>query len=593
MEIKERIEALRKNMKKEGVFAYYIPTSDDHGSEYIHDHYKVREFFTGFTGSAGVLLVTEKEALLWVDGRYFIQAEAETDGSLIKIMKTGLPGVPGIYGYIRDNFPKKAKLGFDGRVVDIDTARKLKKALPSGKIVYEKDLSEGIFERKPLPATKIRVLPEDVSGESSIDRIAKLREDMKKAGCDAIFLSALDEIAYLFNIRADDIEYNPVALAYAYITLDKAYIFLRDTSTLTGYAASIIKDYRETEDFLKSDVIDGLVMADPNSLNYTYYKLIRKKADIKLMRSPVVMMKAVKNPVEIGRIKDIYYWDSLQLTRFIRYILTTENKETEMSASDILHEYRRKIPEFRDLSFETIMAYKENAAIIHYSPSHEHEREIAREGMLMVDSGGQYEGGTTDVTRTIVMGEISDEEKQAFTDVAVSMLRLRDARFPKGVTGVNLDILARERMWRRGMDFRHGTGHGVGYMLNVHEGPQAVRTGYTSDQVPLAPGMLISDEPGIYLECRFGIRTEDILLVEEDRKTSDGTFLKFYDLTQVPIDDRGMDYTYMEPYDIRLYEEYQRNVYESLSKKMTEDEKKWLYEYTGLKRIEEGEKEHG
>ncbi len=589
MDIKKRIEKLRHNMKKAGVYGYFIPTSDFHGSEYINDYFKVREYFTGFTGSAGTLLVTQKESCLWVDGRYYLQAEQELMETDIKLMKAGMTGVPSVTEYIKKEFPEKAILGFDGRTVDLRWAKLLKKALPSKKIRYKNDLTEGIFERGSLPQTKIKVLSDDITGESSIDKISSIRAVLKKEGCDAIFLTKLDEIAYLFNIRANDIAYNPVALAYAYITEDKAFIFLRDDKAETGYPASLLKNYNEINSFLAGDNVCGKVMADPEALSYTHYKLIKKRAEVIRKTSPVIMMKAVKNAAEISHLKEIYYWDSLQLTRFIRWISTTDTEETEVSAAEKLTEFRRHIPEFNDLSFETISAYGENAAIIHYSPSDKHETKIEKRGMLMVDSGGQYTGGTTDVTRTIVMGDITDEEKEAFTDVAVSMLKLMNVHFKKGTTGVNLDILARERMWKRGIDYKHGTGHGIGYMLNVHEGPQAIRSKYTDDQRGIVPGMLVSDEPGIYIAGKFGVRTENILLAEEDQKTPDGEFYRFHNLTEVPIDDRGIDYRYMDSGEIEMYESYQRNVYESLSKKMTEEEKRWLYEYSGLSRINKGE----
>ena len=294
-------------------------------------------------------------------------------------------------------------------------------------------------------------------------------------------------------------------------------------------------------------------------------------------------MKAVKNPVELSHIRDVYHKDSLALTRFIRWITTVESEETELSAAAKLLDLRRKIPEFRDLSFATISAYGDNAAIIHYEPETSHDRPIERRGMYMVDSGGQYSGGTTDVTRTIIMGEITDEEKRDFTDVACGMLRIRYARFIKGTSGQSLDVLAREKMWKRGIDYKHGTGHGVGYMLSVHEGPHAIRNRITGKPAELKPGMLVSDEPGIYKEGRHGVRTENILLVTEAEKTEDGQFYRFDSLTMVPIDDRGMDRSAMSSDEIEMYERYQREVCEALSPELDEEEKAWLYSYCGIK----------
>ena len=583
-DIRHRLDALRANMKKAGVYAYYIPTSDFHESEYTNDYFKVREYFSGFTGSAGDLLVTMKEVLLWTDGRYFIQAAKELEGSAIRLMKMGEDGVDTLEGYIKNKLPKDAVLGFDGRTVSASKVKKLKNEVPSGKIAFKKDLSEGVYKRPAFPSSKIEVLGEDITGESVADRIAHLREELKKKGCDAIFISKLEEIAYLFAIRARDIEYTPVAMAYAYITMDKAYIFLKDDKADTGYAAAIVKPYEEIYDFLKSGKVSGTVLIDEGTVNYSCYKLIKKRAKVISQKSPVQDMKAVKNKTELSHIKDIYHKDSVQLTRFIRWITTTDTKETEISASDRLRKFRKEIPEFYDLSFTTIAAYGDNAAIIHYEPSKEHERAIEKRGMFMVDSGGQYRGGTTDVTRTVIMGELTDEEKEAFTLVACGMLRLRYARFIKGTSGQSLDVLARMKMWEKGIDYKHGTGHGVGYMLGVHEGPHAIRNKITEKPAELKPGMLVSDEPGIYREGKFGIRTENILLVEEDRKTEDGTFYKFYNMTQVPIDDRGMDKSIMSSDEIKMYEAYQKEVCEALKSDLDEDEMKWLYEYCGLER---------
>ncbi|MCR5747528.1 MAG: aminopeptidase P family protein [Lachnospiraceae bacterium] len=587
----KRIERLRKKMKKAGVYAYYIPTADFHASEYVNDHFKVREFFSGFTGSAGELLITLDEALLWTDGRYFIQAERELEGSGIRLMRSGVEGVPSLREYLKQNMPEKAVLGFDGRTVTAALGKSLKKCIPSHSIRYKDDLSEGIFLRPKFPRSDIEVLTDDISGENSLERIAKVRDRLKENGCDAIFISKLDEIAYLFNIRADDVTYTPVAMAYAYITLEKAYIFLMDEKADTGYEASLIKAYNDTESFLKSAAVSGTVMADLSSVSYAYYKLIKKRAKIKDIKSPVVIMKAVKNPVEISHIKDIYLKDSVQLTRFIRWITTTDTTETEVSAAEKLLEYRRKIDEFRDLSFETISAYGDNAAIIHYSPAKEHDRTIEKKGMLMVDSGGQYYGGTTDVTRTIVLGELTEEEKRDFTDVACGMLKILNAGFPKGTTGQAIDVLAREKLWKRGADFRHGTGHGVGYMLSVHEGPQAITSRLVSNCQALLPGMLISDEPGIYREGKYGVRTENILLVKEEKKTEDGTFYGFESLTKVPIDDKGMDKALMSSEEIRMYKDYQQAVYDALSPKLDEDEREWLLTYSGLKEVHEVQEE--
>lgn len=589
--VRDRLDRLRINMKKAGVYAYYIPTSDFHASEYTNDYFKAREFFSGFTGSAGDLLVTEEDALLWTDGRYFIQAEKELLGSGIVLMRSGDPGVLTVEQYLKKNLKKDDILGFDGKCVTTARAQSLKKAVPSHKIKYKRDLTEGIFERPAFPCSRIETLSDEISGESSADRMAKLREELRKKGCDAIFIADLEETAYLFNIRAEDSGHTPVAMSFAFITLEKAYIFLKDEKADTGYAASIVRSYDETEEFLKSGRVSGKVLIDRGSVNYRYYRLIKKRAEAVFGASPVQMMKAVKNDTELALIKKIYHKDSLQLTRFIRWITTTDTTETEMSAADKLLEFRKRIPVFNGPSFTTIAAYADNAAMIHYEPSYEHDRTIEKKGLLMVDSGGQYMGGTTDVTRTVVMGELSDEEKKAFTMTVCGMLRIRYAHFIKGTTGVNLDILAREKMWKQGIDYKHGTGHGVGYMLGVHEGPQAIRWKISGNTAELKPGMLVSDEPGIYKEGSFGVRTENILLVEKDVKTDDGEFYRFDSLTMVPIDDRGMDKEIMSSEEIQMYERYQREVAKALEGDLDKEEMDWLRKYSGL--IEEDQEVTG
>ena len=581
-EIKERIGRLREAMEREGVYAYYIPTSDFHNSEYVGDYFKVREFFSGFTGSAGDLLVTLNRAFLWTDGRYFLQAEGELTGSGIELMKMGEEGVPDIYEFLKKNMPEGAVLGFDGRTVSAATGKRLKKNV--SRVVYKKDLSEGIFIRPEFPSGAVENLPDEITGMSVMDKLGKLREEMKKKDANGLFISKLDDIAYILNIRGRDVKYNPVVMSFLYITDEKTYLF---TGTQTekpdvAYHGIIIKPYDEVSDFLKSKKVYGRVMVDAESLGYLYFRLIKKRAEVIEAPLPSEKMKAVKNETEIRHLKEIYLKDSVALTRFIKYLTQTDEELTEISASDRLLSFRKSIPEFKDLSFETISAYGKNAAIIHYEPSEDNVTRLERKGMYMVDSGGQYTGGTTDVTRTVVMGELSEEEKKAFTLTAAGMLNILDSFFLKGTTGHQLDVLARLKMWKNGMNYRHGTGHGVGYMLNVHEGPHSIRNKATGKDCPLEPGMLVSDEPGVYIEGKFGVRTENILIVENAFKTGDGEFYRFENLTVVPIDHRGMDYRFLNDDEIRSYESYQKKVCEILKDELNEEEREWLYDYSGV-----------
>ncbi len=579
-EIKDRIKKLRSGMKKEGVDAYYVPTSDFHFSEYVSDYFKVREYFSGFTGSAGDLLVTMDGALLWTDGRYFLQAEKELEDSGIELMRSGVEGVPDIFGYLEKDLQKKAVLGFDGRTVDAKTAKRFKKV--TAKIRYEKDLTDEIFARPAFPSSDIENLPVDVTGKDTAEKLGIIRQKLKEEGVSSIFISALDEIAYVLNIRGRDVAYNPFVMSYLYITDEKAWLFTGDGKADIAYNGLIIRPYSEVSSFLESGKIRKTVAADLSSTGYLHYRLLKKRAKIVDMTSPVRMMKAVKNETEIKRLKDIYLKDSLALTRFIRWICENGAGKNEIEAADRLLKFRQQIPEFRDLSFETISAYGKNAAVIHYSPKEDSCAVIEDRGFYLVDSGGQYLGGTTDVTRTVVMGDITSGEKEAFTLVAAGMLEILNCVFMKGCRGYNLDILARKDLWAKGFDYRHGTGHGVGYMLGVHEGPCSIRMKGSDGDVPIEPGMVISDEPGIYRAGEFGVRTENILIVKKKETTPDGDFYAFESLTKVPIDDRAVDKSLLSDRQRQYYEAYQREVFDALSPFLDEDEKKWLKGYSGI-----------
>lgn len=592
-EIRSRLKKLRQNMKEAGVTAYYINTADFHNSEYVNDYFKVREFFSGFTGSNGSLVVMNDEAGLWTDGRYFVQAEKEIEGTGITLYRMGEEGVPTIQEFIAEKLHEGDVFGFDGRTVTAAAGKGFKKiAKKNGfKLSIKEDLSEGIFERPDFPVSVAEVLPTELVGESVASKLKRLREKLEKEGAGSILLTSLDDIMWLFNIRGNDVQYNPVLMSYAYITLDKAILFVQkkaatmELRSVMDNAGVMLSDYGFIRKFLKNVLFDsGAVMLDLNQVNYSCYKQIKKRAEVIARRNPTEEMKAVKNPVELANMRKIYLKDSVALTKFIREVVTKVGKEpmTEMSASDRLEEYRREIPEFRDLSFTTISAYGANAAMMHYQPSHEREVELKAEHMLLVDSGAQYNGGTTDVTRTIVLGELTDEEKHDFTLTAISMLRLLNAKFLYGCTGRNLDILARERMWNEGMDYKCGTGHGVGYILNVHEGPQGIRWKALENEAVLEAGMDISDEPGVYKAGKFGIRTENILVVKQGAHTADGQFMEFENLTIVPIDDKGIDRSIMTENELAQYISFQTFVYNTLKPYLSQEEAEWLKEYSGI-----------
>lgn len=591
--IQQRLEALRGEMVKAGIDYYMIPTSDFHNSEYVDDYFKVREYFSGFTGSNGTLLVSRQTAGLWTDGRYFIQAENELDGTGITLFRLLEDGVPDIPEFLQEHMEDGQALGFDGRCVSCRAGRELEKKLADKKIeiCFDKDIAEQVWKERPgLPAGKVLVLPEEISGRSTALKLADVRNKLKETGAEYLLLSKLDDLMWLLNIRGSDIECNPVALSYGFITQEEVYFFLQQeavTEEFTAYAKEnniLIKRYDEISDFLKNYSYKGRVMLDESNINYALFKIICGQAEHISGDNPTELMKAVKNPVELMKMEEVYRKDSAALIKFIYWLKKNIGKQeiTEISAAEYLDNLRRNIDGFLDLSFPTISAYKENAAMMHYEATKEKHLALAPEGMLLVDSGGQYMGGTTDVTRTIVLGKISDEVKKHFTKVAVGMLRLTDAHFLYGCTGRNLDILARQPLWDIGIDYKCGTGHGIGYILNVHEGPQNIRWRFASGmkEAVLEAGMVISNEPGVYIEGSHGIRTENIIVAKNAEKNSDGQFMYFDTLTFVPIDKEGIDTAYMQPQDIEKLNRYHKMVYEKTQGYLTEDEKKWLLEAT-------------
>ncbi len=592
MEVRERIEMLRAKMKEEGIDYYLIPTADFHNSEYVNDYFKVREYFSGFTGSNGSLLVGRSEAGLWTDGRYFIQAEKELKGSGITLFRMQEEGVPTIPEYLSQHMQEKETLGFDGRVITASYGQKLEKALRDKKAVfrYDQDIAGSLWADRPeLPGNPVTVLPEELCGKNMAEKLTQVREQMKERHCTAHLITKLDDLMWLFNIRGKDVEYNPVALSYGFFTMEEAWLFIRErafSDELRGYAKQYgvtLKDYGEITAFLET-VREEKVLLDEDQVSYALYRILREKTELISDVNPTEKLKAVKNPVELSRMEEVYRKDSAALTRFIYWLKTNIGKipMTEYSAAEKLDDMRREIDGFLDLSFPTISGYKENAAMMHYEATETDHKELKAEGMLLVDSGGQYMGGTTDVTRTIVLGEIDEETKRHFTAVAVGMLRLTAARFLYGCTGRNLDILAREPLWSMNIDYKCGTGHGIGYILNVHEGPQNIRWRYTDTmkEAVIEAGMVISNEPGVYKEGSHGIRTENIIVAKNGEKNGDGQFLYFDTLTYVPIDLDGIDPAYMQEIDICRLNDYHRAVYEKISPYLNEEECRWLKEAT-------------
>lgn len=575
---KQRIEELRKLLKAAGIDYYIVPTADCHNSEYVSDHFKMRAFLSGFTGSAGTLVVGAKEAGLWTDGRYFVQAESELAGSDIVLYKMAEENVPTIKEYLEKNVTEGQTVGFDGRVVDAFFGKELEEALAGKNVTfaYDKDIAAQLWQDRPaMPVSKVWMVSGESCGMDVAEKLAKVREKMAEEHAEHLLVSKLDDIMWLYNIRANDVDYNPVALSYTFVSKEKAVLFIQPEA-LTEEAEShfekngiTYEDYGNITEYLKNCEIKGKVWCSGADISYTLYKLVQNRAELVDRKNPTEVLKAVKNPVELEHIRECYLRDSAALTKFLFWMKENAGKVPmdELGAAEKLDGMRAEIPGFLDLSFETISAYKSNAAMAHYSATEEQSSSIEADGFYLVDSGGQYEGGTTDVTRTIALGAVTDEMKLHFTKVACSMLRLADAKFLYGCTGRNLDIIAREPLWECGLDYKHGTGHGIGYILNVHEGPHGFRWQYKPEipEVKLEEGMLVSDEPGMYVQDSHGIRTENIVEIVKEDKNEYGQFMGFRHLTYVPVDLDAIDTQYMEPSDVKKLNAYHERVYEKLA----------------------------
>lgn len=591
--IQERLALLRSAMQAAGIDFYMMPTADFHNSEYVNDYFKVREYFCNFSGSNGTLLVWQEGAGLWTDGRYFIQAEKELEGTTVELFRMLEEGVPTIEEFLKDKMDNGQTLGFDGRVISAMNGKKYEKALADKRIqfAYDKDLAESIWTDRPaFPAGKVTALDEEVAGKSVEEKLQETREKMAAEGADNLLLTKLDDIMWLFNIRGCDVECNPVAMSYAYITEESALLFIQSKaldSKVQDYLSAhrvIVKEYTEIVEYLSELSGKRCILLDDRYCSYMLYRLLCGKQNLIEKKNPTEILKARKNPVEIANMEKIYLKDSVAVTKFIYWLKTNIGKQeiTEISAADYLEKLRREIPEFLDLSFPTIAGYKENGAIVHYTATEESNATLAPEGMLLVDSGGQYVGGTTDVTRTIVLGAVSDEMKLHYTLVAAGMLQLSAARWIYGCTGRNLDILARQPLWNIGKDYNHGTGHGIGYILNVHEGPQNLRWRFTEGmtEAVIEDGMLTSNEPGIYIQGSHGIRIENAMIARNDVKNEYGQFMHFETLTWVPLDMDAIDERYLTDTTWALLYAYQREVYDKISPYLTEEEREWLRKET-------------
>ncbi|MEE3420856.1 MAG: aminopeptidase P family protein [Lachnospiraceae bacterium] len=591
--IRKRLLSLRSAMKAEGIDEYLITSSDDHGSEYVGDYYKVSEFFSGCTSDNVTLIISQDEARLWTDGRYFISAQREIEDTGYDLMKMGEKDVPTAGQYLEEMLQDGQVLGFDGRCVTARDGMNYRRIarFKGARVDSSVDLARDLWmDRPPMPCHPVRVLDESITGEGVEDKLTRVRALMKQHGASYLMLSKLDDIMWLFNIRGGDITCNPVAMSYALIGLTTVDFFLQpgeETQELRDHLRVHkikLHDYDDLWDYLRDYHFEGPILLDRMCTSDELFHVLNEKEKIIDAVNPTTDLKAVKNPVELSHIRDVYLQDSVVVCHFIYELKKRIGKETitEVSAANALDAMRAEIPSYLDLSFGTISAYNANAAMAHYAPTEDSCATLQPSGFLLVDSGAQYMGGTTDVTRTIVLGDLTPAMKRDFTLVACSNLRLLYARFPEGCTGVNLDTFAREPLWKYGIDFNHGTGHGIGYILNVHEGPQGIRTkaGKFRRDPAFVPGMITSDEPGIYREGEYGIRTESITECVEDSVTEFGHFLAFAPLTYVPIDLDAIDTGYMEESDIKLLNDYHKAVYEKIAPYVEGEELSWLKEAT-------------
>lgn len=590
--IEARLADLRKVMKEEDIQCYIIPTSDYHDSEYVSEHFMIRKYFSGFTGSAGTLVVWRDRAALFTDGRYFIQAERELKGSGITLMKMGEPKVPTIRDYVEQELCEGENIGFDGRVMTAEEGEKYEKIADrkGGKVIWHLDLSDQVWKERPaVRNTKAYVLEEKYSGEDTGSKLKRIREQMVKENAQVHLLTTLDDIAWIFNLRGDDVESCPVLLAYAIITAEEAILFAAESSIgdkVKSYFSKHKITFIPYNDFYL--YVSRLVEEQP-SLRFLVhekrinYRLKKELGEAVIINkpNPSTLMKAIKNPVEQENIRKAHLADGIAVTRFMYWLKNQAGKipMTEVSVAKYLEELRGRCPSYIEPSFATISAYGPNGAIVHYSAHEEDCAVIETKGMLMVDSGGHYYEGSTDITRTFVMGEITEEMKHHFTLVARAMLRLMNVRFLKGCGGLNLDIAAREVLWEEGLDYKHGTGHGVGYLLSVHEGPNGFRfkqPAGTAEDWKFEEGMVTTDEPGLYFEGSHGIRLENELLCRCGEQNDFGQFMYFENLTYVPLDLDGIDKNAMEEKERNMLNEYHRQVFEKLSPHFQGEELTWL-----------------
>lgn len=591
-EINDRLAALRAQMKTEGIDAYLVVTDDFHASEYVGDYFKCRAFLSGFDGSAGTVVVTMDEAGLWTDGRYFLQAEDQLAGTEITLYRMGEEGVPEIEKFLKKKLKAGQTLGFDGRTVSSRFFQKLRGELGDEiKIRMENDLIDRIWTDRPaMSAQPVWILDPTYSGESTKERLSRIRSLLKEKA-DMTVIASLDDIAWLLNIRGNDVAFNPVVLSYLILSQTEVLLFINEKTLDEKVRTSLEKDgvkicdYNAFYQALKEIPGGTRVWVDPSRMNASAMSILTADKCVLEGDNLTLLPKAVKNKTEVANEKEAHIKDGVAVTRFIYWLKHHIGKEpiTELTVTQKLDEFRQMGEHYLGQSFDPIAAYGAHGAIVHYEPTSETDIPLQAENFLLLDTGGQYLEGTTDITRTIALGMLTDEQKKYYTAVLRGNLNLAAAKFKYGCHGINVDYLAREPLWEMNMDYNHGTGHGVGYLLNVHEGPNSIRykelSPHPENQV-LEEGMITSDEPGLYLTGKYGIRIENLMACKKSAKNEYGQFMEFETLTLVPYEVDAIEPTLMAPKEIERLNAYHERVYNTISPYLTGDEKEWLYRVT-------------
>lgn len=582
MTISDRISMLQQKMKELELDAYYIPTSDPHQCEYLAEHDKIRVFMSGFTGSAGTLVVTRNNALLWTDGRYFLQAEQELTGTGIILQKMGEPGVPTLYEYLAQQLPGKSRIGMDGTVVSVESFHTFTRELPEAVFVTDIDLAGQLWENRPEPVLSTAfILGTEYAGQSVEEKLRILRERLQEQQADATVIGALEDICYLYNMRGLDIECTPVVTAYTIVTTEYARIYIDDRQLTAEVRKHLETAHIEiagyTDIFTDAAQLAGTVYLDPSRTNIYVRNCIHTTVIEGL--NITSSMKAIKNQVEIENFRHTFVKDGIAMVKILKWVEdNAESGITEWDVSEKLLQFRAEQEAFLEASFPTIAGYGANAAIIHYAPQKDHAAVIAPRGFLLLDSGGQYMGGTTDITRTIPLGALTEEEKTDYTLVLKAHIQLALAIFPENTLGYKLDTIARMPLWKQGKDYKHGTGHGVGYVLSVHEGPQTIGLKYAG--LPLCSGMITSNEPGIYCAGSHGIRIENLTLTKKAKDTPFGSFLTFETLTLCPIDTRPIVKEMLATEEITWLNTYHEAVYQGLAPLLDSEHRAFLQKRT-------------